>query len=163
MNRPEGRSPTDAKDCLQPPYAAQSSLKVGLRCRCPRCGRGRLFAGFVALAARCDVCGLDVSFADPADGPAFFVMTGVGFVVTGLWAWWALAAQPPIWLQFAVVMPTTIAGCLGLLRPVKAWLVAEQYVQKAGEVSWDSAGKHGEGGFVTDVRKVAERPGDPPE
>jgi uncharacterized protein (DUF983 family) len=86
----------------------------------------------LALAARCDVCGLDFSFADPADGPAFFVTTGVGFVVSGLWALWAAAAQPPIWLQLAVVMPVTTAGCLLLLRPVKAWLVAEQYVRKAG-------------------------------
>jgi uncharacterized protein (DUF983 family) len=125
-------------------YAHPSSLEAGLRCRCPQCGRGRLFKGFLTLDARCETCGLDYGFADPADGPAFFVVTGVGLVVTGLWAWWAVALQPPIWAQFAVAMPAMIACCLAALRPVKAWLVAEQYVHKAAEATWDSLGTHGE-------------------
>ena len=66
-----------------------SSLSAGLRCRCPNCGQGKLFKGYLTLAEGCDQCGLDYSFADPADGPAFFVMTGVGIVVTTLWAIWA--------------------------------------------------------------------------
>src|ERR1700733_9672363 len=96
-------------------FEIPSSLVTGLRCRCPRCGQGKLFAGFLSLAKRCDRCGLDFSFADPADGPAFFVMTGVGLFVTGLWAWWAVAAQPALWVQFVVTMPAMLAGCLGAL------------------------------------------------
>jgi uncharacterized protein (DUF983 family) len=125
-------------------FRIPSSVITGLRCRCPRCGEGALFDGFLSVAKRCDRCGLDFSFADPADGPAFFVMTGVGLVVTGLWAWWAVAAQPPLWLQFVVTFPAMLAGCLGALRPVKAWLVAEQYVHKASEATWDSLGTHGQ-------------------
>lgn len=132
-----------------------STLEAGLRCRCPRCGEGRLFAGFLKLAPACERCGLDYGFADPADGPAFFVMSGVGILVTALWAWWAVAAQPPIWAQMAVVFPAMIGGCLACLRPVKAWLVAEQYVHKAEEARWATLGKHGEGGFVRDRRKAS--------
>ena len=72
------------------------------------------------------------------------MVTGVGLLVTGLWAWWAVAMQPPIWAQFAVAMPAMVALCLAALRPVKAWLVAEQYVHKAAEATWDSLGTHGE-------------------
>ena len=120
-----------------------SSLKVALTCRCPRCGRGRLFAGFLKLAKSCDRCGLDYSFADPADGPAFFVMSAVGVVVIAVWAWWAVVAAPPIWAQMLAVFPALLIGCLGALRPVKAWLVAEQYVHKAQEARWESVGAHG--------------------
>jgi uncharacterized protein (DUF983 family) len=120
-----------------------SSLYAGLRCRCPRCGEGKLFRGFLKLAPRCDACGLDFGFAEPADGPAFFVMTGVGILVTTAWAIWAATAQPPIWAQLALSMPAMLAGCLGTLRPVKAWLVAEQYVHKAEEGRWLSVGTHG--------------------
>ena len=102
-----------------------SSLSAGLRCRCPNCGQGELFRGYLTLAEGCDHCGLDYGFADPADGPAFFVMSGVGVIVTTLWAVWAVMAQPPIWAQLAVAFPAMIGGCLGTLRPVKAWLVAE--------------------------------------
>ena len=125
-------------------YNSPSSLEAGLRGCCPRCGEGRLFKGFLKLDARCAACGLDYGFADPADGPAFFVVTGVGLLVTGLWAWWAVALQPPIWAQFAVATPAMVAACLAALRPVKAWLVAEQYVHKASEATWDSLGTHGE-------------------
>ncbi|PZQ64977.1 MAG: hypothetical protein DI570_03430 [Phenylobacterium zucineum] len=134
-----------------------SSLKAGLRCRCPRCGEGKLYRGFLTVAERCEVCGLDFDFADPADGPAFFVMGGVGILVVGFWAWWAVAVQPPIWAQFAVVMPALTIGCLATLRPVKAWLVAEQYVHKAEEGRFASVGVHGKGGFARDRRAAAER------
>jgi uncharacterized protein (DUF983 family) len=134
---------------------------TGLKCRCPRCGEGKLFAGFLTIAERCDRCGLDYGFADPADGPAFFVMSAVGIVVTAVWAWWVVALEPPIWAQFAVVFPALIGGCLGLLRPVKAWLVAEQYVHKAEEARWSSLGGHGEGGFTYDRRGVSDRQAGP--
>lgn len=124
-------------------WNSPSTISAGLRCRCPRCGKGRVFRSFLTVADKCDVCELDFSFADPADGPAFFVMSGVGIVVIALWAIWAVMAQPPIWAQLAVVLPAIVAGCLGTLRPVKAWLIAEQFVHKAEEARWASLGTHG--------------------
>src|SRR6266702_4509867 len=41
-----------------------SPYSAGLLCRCPRCGKGKLFEGFLTLKSSCDVCGLDFSFAD---------------------------------------------------------------------------------------------------
>lgn len=120
-----------------------STLSAGLRSRCPRCGEGHLFRRYLTVADRCEACGLDFGFADPADGPAFFVMSGVGILVTAAWAVWAFVLQPPIWAQFAVVVPALIGGCLATLRPVKAWLVAEQYIHKAEEARWASHGTHG--------------------
>ena len=114
-------------------FHAPSSLRSGLLCRCPRCGEGKLYSGFLKLAKRCDRCDLDYGFADPADGPAFFVMTGVGILVIAIWAWAVIAHQPPLWVQFATVFPALLVGCLGTLRPVKAWLIAEQYIHKASE------------------------------
>lgn len=136
-------------------FNTPSTISAGLRCHCPRCGEGKLFAGFLTLAKRCDRCGLDFSFADPADGPAFFVMSAVGILVVGVWAWSVVVFQPPMWLQFATVFPALIGSCLAALRPMKAWLVAEQFVHKAGEGEWASLGKHGEGGFVYDRRKAS--------
>ena len=39
----------------------------GLRGRCPRCGEGRLFSGFLNLRPACEKCGLDYRFADAVD------------------------------------------------------------------------------------------------
>ena len=138
------------------PDAHLPTFSTGLRCRCPRCGEGRLFNGFLTLDETCEACGLSYDFADPADGPAFFVMTGIGILVIAVWAWLAVVYSPPIWLQIATVFPVLIGGCLATLRPMKAWLVAEQYVHKAEEGQWASIGVHGEGGFVLDRRKASE-------
>ncbi len=119
--------------------------KSGLLVRCPRCGEGPLLRGFIKMRESCPKCGLDYSFADPADGPAFFVMTGVGFLIMGLFAWAEVALSPPIWVHFVITLPAFVIGCLLTLRPVKAWLVAEQYVHKAEEARFESVGKHGEG------------------
>ena len=127
--------------------SSPSSLTCGLKQCCPRCGQGRIFSGFLTIAPACNRCGLDFGFADPADGPAFFVMTGVGIAVIAAWTAWVIAAQPPMWAQFAAVFPALIVGCLATLRPVKAWLVAEQFHHKAEEARWASLGAHGEGGF----------------
>ncbi|MEG0819510.1 MAG: DUF983 domain-containing protein, partial [Brevundimonas sp.] len=52
-----------------PVYPPLSPLKTGVRCRCPRCGVGPLFQGYLTIRKECTNCGLDYSFADPADGP----------------------------------------------------------------------------------------------
>jgi uncharacterized protein (DUF983 family) len=85
--------------------AAQWIVGVGIRGRCPRCGEGKLFAGFLKLAPRCNVCGLDYSFADPADGPAFFVMMTMAFPVTAFGIWVELAYEPPLWVHLVTTLP----------------------------------------------------------
>ena len=63
-------------------------IAAGLKGRCPRCGEGRLFSGFLTVAPRCSNCGLDYSFADAGDGPAVFVILIIGFVVVGWRCGW---------------------------------------------------------------------------
>lgn len=110
-----------------------SPISAGLRCRCPRCGRGRLFRGFLSLARRCDACGLDYSTADTGDGPAFFVVLVVGTVITVAAVLVELAYAPPYWLHALLWLPATLLLSLALLRPFKAILVALQYRHKAAE------------------------------
>lgn len=48
-------------------------IMAGLRLRCGQCGKGKLFRAYLKLKPECEVCGRDMSGADTADGPAFFV------------------------------------------------------------------------------------------
>ena len=113
--------------------AAESILKVGVRGRCPRCGKGRLFQGFLTLAPKCEVCGLDYSFADPADGPAFFVMILMGIPVGILAVWLELAYEPPLWVHLVTTVPFMFLACVPILRPFKGMMVASQFLHKAEE------------------------------
>ena len=112
-------------------YAPQPPVATGLRGRCPRCGDGRLFEGFLTLAPRCSVCGLDYSFADAGDGPAVFVIMIVGFIVAGAALVTEIAVSPPIWVHFVLWAPLVLILCLATLRPLKGVLVALQYHHKA--------------------------------
>ena len=64
------------------PTLTQSALR-GLACKCPRCGKGRLYAGFLNLRPRCEACGLDYAFIDAGDGPAIFIIMIAGAIVVG--------------------------------------------------------------------------------
>jgi uncharacterized protein (DUF983 family) len=116
---------------------ASSSLRVpiarGLSGRCPRCGGGRLFNGFLTLASRCERCGLDYSFADSGDGPAVFVILISGFIVVGAALIVEVMYQPPYWVHALLWGPLILATTLLPLRPMKGLLIALQYYHKAAE------------------------------
>lgn len=119
-------------------YPPQSSLKVGLKNCCPRCGEGKLFTGFLTIPPKCDKCGLDYDFADAGDGPAVFIMMIAGFIVVGLALYVEFTYQPPYWVHAVLWIPLTLLLTVGLLRPLKGWLIAQQYKHKAREGRLDN-------------------------
>ena len=110
-----------------------SIYRVGLLGKCPHCGNGPLFEGFLKLAPRCTACGLDYSFAEPADGPAFFVMLFFSIPATAFTIWIEMAHNPPLWMHFITSLPFLLLLCIPPLRPIKGLLVASQYQNKAEE------------------------------
>ena len=110
-----------------------SPIAAGLAGRCPQCGRGRLFQGFLTPRPKCEVCGLDFSFADSGDGPAVFVILFAGFVVVGLALVVEFAYQPPFWLHALLWGPLILLVTLGPLRPFKGVLIALQFHHDAAE------------------------------
>tara|TARA_R110002020_G_scaffold52911_2_gene148357 strand:- start:1761 stop:2180 length:420 start_codon:yes stop_codon:yes gene_type:complete len=112
-------------------------IRTGVRGRCPRCGQGHLFQGFIKMRPSCEVCGLDYAFADPADGPAFFIMM-FGCIPSTIFALWLqVVHEPAWWVHFLTTAPLMLLTCVPPLRPVKGWLVASQYFHKAQEGSID--------------------------
>ena len=74
-----------------------SPFRAGLACRCPRCGRGRLFRGLLTIVDRCPVCDLDLRGNDAGDGPAVFVILGLGAIIMILVFWVEFRYEPPWW------------------------------------------------------------------
>jgi len=111
--------------------------KAGLAGRCPRCGEGRLFSGFLATAPSCGVCGLDYAFADAGDGPAVFVILIIGFIVVGLALWMEVNLNPPLWVHFLLWIPLVLILAPLALRLMKGLLIAYQYRNKAAEGQLD--------------------------
>jgi len=110
-----------------------SPFAAGLACRCPRCGKGALYAGFLKVVPQCANCGLDLKFADSGDGPAIFVIFAVAPIVMILAFITEALFQPAPWMHLVLWIPTIIILSLLLLRPFKAVLIALQYQRRAGE------------------------------
>jgi uncharacterized protein (DUF983 family) len=105
----------------------------GLLGRCPACGQGRLFQGFLKLRPACEKCGLDYGFADAGDGPAVFVILIGGAIVVFAALLTEVVYQPPYWLHAALWLPLILIVTLPPLRMVKGLLIALQYHHKAAE------------------------------
>ncbi len=114
-------------------YPPASVYRDGLLGHCPRCSKGRMFDGLLAVAPKCEACGLDFSFADTGDGPAIFVMTIAGFIIVGLGLYIEVFYQPSYWVHVAIFLPLSAIVCIGLLRPTKGLLIALQYFNEAEE------------------------------
>jgi uncharacterized protein (DUF983 family) len=108
-------------------------IVTGLSCRCPRCGKGKLFQGFLNLRPRCEACGLDYDFADSGDGPAVFIILLAGFVVVACALIVEFNYAPPLWVHAVLWLPLIIATTLLPLRPMKGLMIALQYHHKAAE------------------------------
>ena len=100
---------------------------------CPRCQTRTLFAGPVRFAPACRACGLDFAAFNVGDGPAAFLIFGVGGLVTALAIWLELAASPPWWLHLLLWLPLAVLLTIAGLRLAKAWLLTMEYRRSAGE------------------------------
>ena len=110
-----------------------ATIASGALGRCPACGRGKLFSGYLTLAPRCEVCGLDYDFADSGDGPAVFVILVAGFIIVGGALFVEMAYAPPYWVHALLWGTLAILLPLLLLRTFKGILIDLQYKHKAQE------------------------------
>ena len=110
-----------------------STVWAGLMGRCPACHKGKLYSGYLTLAPKCNVCGLDYDFADSGDGPAVFVILITGFIIVGAALLVEVFYQPPYWLHAILWGTLGLALPLLLLRSFKGVLIALQFRHKAEE------------------------------
>jgi uncharacterized protein (DUF983 family) len=111
-----------------------SILQAALTCRCPRCGRGRLFRNLLVVRDRCEVCDLDLHACDTGDGAAAGVILVLGAIVVVMAFWVEFRFSPPLWVHAVLWPVVTIPLAILLMRPAKAALVALQFRHRASEM-----------------------------
>ena len=108
-------------------------LLSGAAGRCPNCGEGRLFEGFLKVSPACEACGFDLAAADSGDGPAVFVILIAGFICAFGALFTMVAFRASVWVTLAIWLPMTLVICLALVRPMKGLMLAAQFMNKASQ------------------------------
>lgn len=103
------------------------AIKRGLFCKCPNCGKGKLFASFITTVDRCEVCHEEMFHHRADDLPAYLVVVIVGHIVVGAFMGVEATSTLSTWQHLAIWVPLTIVSSLALLRPAKGAVVGLQW------------------------------------
>ena len=99
----------------------------GVMCRCPNCGKGRLFRSYLKINDTCAECGEKLSSARADDFPPYIAIFIVGHVLVG----WMLHAEMsgPVDPMFYVwtMIPAAIVLPLIMLPSIKGAVVGLQW------------------------------------
>lgn len=104
-------------------------VRAGLKGRCPHCGQGALFQGFLKVMPRCAVCDYDLASVETGDGAATFIMQIAGGIV----GFSALAVElkyhRAILVHLLIWVPLVVGLSLGLMQPGKGLMTALQILR----------------------------------
>ncbi len=87
--------------------------------RCPACGKGRIFDGFLRVVPECEHCGAPLGLARADDAPPYFTILIVGHIVIPAMLITQKLYDPSNLVLSAIFVPLTVVLAIGLLRPVK--------------------------------------------
>ncbi len=109
------------------PRPRLAALWRGLRRRCPSCGEGALFTGYLRVAAACGNCGQALEGHRADDAPPYFTVLVVGHIVfTGVLLGETNLA-PPLWLHLGFWLLLALVLALYLLPRFKGALIGLQW------------------------------------
>jgi len=102
----------------------------GFRQRCPACGQGRLFDGYLKVVDTCPVCEEDLSHQRADDGPAYLTILVVGHLMAPIIHVGFVQFRPEPLVMATVLTITAVALSLSLLPRLKGVVVAIQWARR---------------------------------
>ena len=109
-----------------PPYPLPPlglAVRRGLANRCPVCGEGAIFAGYLKVVPQCAACGAPLGRLRADDAPPYFTILLTGHLLVPGVLWVEKTWMPPMWLHMVIWLPLFTLICMALLRPVKGAVV----------------------------------------
>jgi len=114
-------------DSAYPERTTGELIGLGLKCRCPQCGEGKIFSSYLKIAESCPVCGLNLTGHDVGDGPVVPALLLIGTIIVGLALYVEFSYEPSVWLHVLLWPPAVFIMVLAMLPPMKGIAVALQY------------------------------------
>lgn len=111
----------------KPPRPVWRSILRGAACKCPSCGKGPLFSGFLSTEPVCSACGEELHHQRADDAPPYFTITIVGHIIIPGMLIVEMLYRPELWVHMALWVPLTLILSFALMRPVKGALIGLQW------------------------------------
>ncbi|MCA0271382.1 MAG: DUF983 domain-containing protein [Proteobacteria bacterium] len=121
---------TNTTDGIEDDRPLKPAALRGWRRRCPACGEGKLFDGYLKVRDRCQSCGEDLTHARADDGPAYLTILIVGHLMAPLIMWAFVAWRPDPVVLASVFSVGCIAASLYLLPRLKGAIVGYQWAKR---------------------------------
>jgi uncharacterized protein (DUF983 family) len=112
------------------PRDLRSALRKGLRRRCPNCGAGPVFNGYLHVRKSCQVCRQDFSGARADDGPAYLTILLVGHIAAVAMHIIYFRWQPEPLIFFTILAVGSIGLSLYLLPRLKGAIIGFQWARR---------------------------------
>jgi uncharacterized protein (DUF983 family) len=115
----------------RPPRTFGLGLRRGAAHRCPACGTGRLYRGYLKVEPFCEACGHALGQYRADDGPAYLTILLIGHLVVApvlflpfIWQWPIQYVLPltliPLALLILLALPRIKGAFIGALWATKA-------------------------------------------
>jgi uncharacterized protein (DUF983 family) len=103
----------------------------GALCRCPKCGEGHLFRGYLKVNDTCSVCGEELFHHRADDLPPYLSIVIVGHILIGVMLEIEMRFQDvnPMW-YLATLVPLAIVMPLAMLPSIKGAVVGLQWANR---------------------------------
>lgn len=102
----------------------------GFTRRCPECGRGHLFEGYLKVADTCPVCRAELYHHRADDGPAYLTILVVGHLMAPLLLFVFERFRPEPMVTATIFVVGSLALSLYLLPRLKGTVVAIQWAKR---------------------------------
>lgn len=106
------------------------AIRLGLKCRCPSCGKAPLFRRYLKPIAHCPACIQDFTHQRADDLPAYLVILLLGHILVPLVVEVERHMSPPV--AFQMIFWPLLAAVLALLmlQPVKGAVIGLQWARR---------------------------------
>lgn len=110
---------TDTADFSRDTYTILSSMGRGFKRKCPHCGEGKVFKGYLKLSNNCSNCKAPVGEIRADDLPPYLTIFLVGHIIVPALVYVEAVYHPPMWMQMAIWPSLTLLLTLGILPFMK--------------------------------------------
>ncbi len=107
--------------------SASAAMSNGVRSKCPSCGEGELYTGFLTVNDSCSHCGEELHHHRADDLPPYLNIFLVGHIVVGFLMFAMKYEWFGMWTTAIGGSLLALAMAIALMRPLKGIVVAMQW------------------------------------